>query len=110
MNSPSNTIPYPSKILSPQEKLNITQGFPRDDNNIAPRMGFAWDVTGDGRTVIRGAIGRFFDHPLLAVSFNSNIGDGSQQQQATLLPIGGPAPTGLLNAFQVFHGTVCGVV
>ncbi|MEO7658949.1 MAG: hypothetical protein ABIV48_04980, partial [Pyrinomonadaceae bacterium] len=35
--------------------------------------------------------------------------DGSQQQQATLLPIGGPSPTGLLNAFQVFHGTVCGV-
>ncbi|MBV9242570.1 MAG: hypothetical protein JO314_11240, partial [Acidobacteria bacterium] len=41
--------------------------------------------------------------------FNSNIADGSQQQQATLLPIGGPASNGLLNAFQVMHGTVCGV-
>ena len=51
----------------------------------------------------------FYDHPLLAVAFNSNIADGSQQQQATLLPIGGPSPTGLFNAFQVFHGTVCGV-
>ena len=47
--------------------------------------------------------------PLLAVAFNSDIADGSQQQQATLLPIGGPSPTGLFNAFQVFHGTVCGV-
>jgi hypothetical protein len=92
-------------ILAAQERLNITQGFPRDNNNIAPRMGFAWDVAGDGQTVIRGAIGRFFDHPLLAVSFNSNIGDGSQQQQATLLPVGGPSPTALLNAFQVFQGT-----
>ena len=96
-------------IQTAQDALNVTQGFPRDNDNIAPRLGFAWDLKGDGKTVIRGAIGRFFDHPLLAVSFNSNIGDGSQQQQATLLPIGGPSPTGLLNAFQVFHGTVCGV-
>ena len=96
-------------IQTAQDALNVTQGFPRDKNNIAPRLGFAWDIAGDGKTVIRAAAGRFFDHPLLAVSFNSNIGDGSQQQQATLLPIGGPSPTGLFNAFQVFHGTVCGV-
>ncbi len=90
-----------------QDALGVTQGFPRDSNNIAPRVGFAWDINGNGRTVLRGAIGRFFDHPLLAVGFNSDIADGSQQQQATLLPIGGPSPTGLFNAFQVFHGTVC---
>ncbi|CAN5476278.1 hypothetical protein BH10ACI3_BH10ACI3_08270 [soil metagenome] len=89
-----------------QDALNVTQGFPRDKNNIAPRAGFAWDLFGSGKTVVRGAFGRFFDHPLLAVSFNSNIADGSQQQQATLLPIGGPSPIGLFNAFQVFHGTV----
>ena len=94
-----------SDIQAAQSALNITQGFPRDVNNIAPRIGIAWDVKGDGRTVVRAALGRFFDHPLLAVSFNSNIADGSQQQQATLIPIGGPSPTGLLNAFQVFQGT-----
>jgi len=92
-----------------QDALNVTQGFPRHTRYVPPRSSFAYDVAGNGKSVIRGAIGRFFDHPLLAVSFNSNIGDGSQQQQATLLPIGGPSPTGLLNAFQVMHGTVCGV-
>lgn len=92
-----------------QDALNITQGFPRDGNNWAPRAGLAWDLMGDGKTVIRAAGGIFYDHPLLAVAFNSNIADGSQQQQATLLPIGGPSPTGLFNAFQVMHGTVCGV-
>ena len=94
-----------SDIQTAQDALNITQGFPRDKNNIAPRLGFAWDIGGDGKTVVRGAIGRFFDHPLLAVAFNSDIADGSQQQQSTLLPFGGPSPTALLNAFQVFQGT-----
>ncbi|QQS32157.1 MAG: carboxypeptidase regulatory-like domain-containing protein [Acidobacteriota bacterium] len=93
-------------VQTAQDALNVTQGFPRDKNNIAPRVGFAWDLAGNGRTVIRGAGGIFYDKPLLTVSFNSNIADGSQQQQATLLPIGGPSPLGLFNAFQVMHGTL----
>ena len=96
-------------VQTAQDALNVTQGFPRDTNNWAPRVGMAWDVFSNGKTVVRAAGGIFYDHPLLAVAFNSDIADGSQQQQATLLPIGGPSPTGLFNAFQVFHGTVCGV-
>ncbi|HTK38464.1 MAG TPA: carboxypeptidase-like regulatory domain-containing protein, partial [Pyrinomonadaceae bacterium] len=86
-------------IQTAQDALNVTQGFPRDTNNWAPRAGFAWDVRGNARTIIRGAAGLFYDHPLLAVAFNSDIGDGSQQQQSTLLPSGGPSPTQLFNAW-----------
>jgi hypothetical protein len=89
-----------------QNQLGIQQGFPRDKNNFAPRVGFAWDLKGDGKTVVRGAFGLFYDHPLLAVAFNSDVADGSQQQQSTLLP-GSPSPTALFNATQVFQGTVC---
>ncbi len=32
-----------------------------DKNNFAPRLGFAWDVFGDGRTAVRGAFGIFYD-------------------------------------------------
>jgi hypothetical protein len=90
-----------------QDGLGVQQGFPRDTNNIAPRFGFAWDVNGDGKTVVRGAYGLFYDHPLLAVAFNSDIADASQQQQYTnVLPIS-PASTATLNLLNIFHGTVC---
>jgi Carboxypeptidase regulatory-like domain len=93
-------------LLAAQDALNVQQGFPRDKNNFAPRLGVAWDITGDAKTVIRAAAGMFYDHPLLAIAFNSDIADAAQQQQGILIP-GNPAPNQLLNAVQVFQGTVC---
>ncbi|HKO59932.1 MAG TPA: TonB-dependent receptor [Pyrinomonadaceae bacterium] len=90
-----------------QNGLGIQQGFPRDTNNIAPRFGLAWDIGNDGKTVLRAAYGIFYDHPLLAVAFNSDIADASQQQQYTnVLPIS-PAPNATLNLLNIFQGTVC---
>src|SRR5215217_7880277 len=100
-------------VQAAQDAMGIQQGFPRDKNNWAPRLAIAWDPWGDGKTSIRGAFGIFYDHPLLAIAFNSDIADAVQQQQGILTP-GSPAlrdaATGapvLLNAVQVFQGTVC---
>jgi hypothetical protein len=41
-----------------------TSPAPRDDNNIAPRIGFAWDLSGNGHTVIRGGFGIYYDTTL----------------------------------------------
>ncbi len=101
------------QVLAAQDAMGVQQGFPRDKNNWAPRVAVAWDPWGDGKTSIRAAFGLFYDHPLLAIAFNSDIADAVQQQQGILTP-GSPAlrdsTTGapvLLNAVQVFQGTVC---
>ncbi|MGH9820438.1 MAG: TonB-dependent receptor domain-containing protein, partial [Pyrinomonadaceae bacterium] len=99
-------------ILTAQDAVGVQQGIPRDKNNWAPRFGFALDVFGTGKTIVRGSAGLYYDHPLLAVAFNSDIADAAQQQQA-VLTAGSPVPVGasgatLLNAALVFHGTVCG--
>ncbi|HEX6719428.1 MAG TPA: TonB-dependent receptor [Pyrinomonadaceae bacterium] len=96
-----------------ENAMGVQQGFPRDKNNWAPRVAVAWDPWGDHKTSIRAAFGIFYDHPLLAIAFNSDIADAVQQQQGILTP-GSPAiidpvthqPV-LLNAVQVFQGTVC---
>src|SRR5206468_3284479 len=79
---------------------------PRDKNNWAPRVAIAWDVKNNAKTVLRAAYGLFYDHPLLAAAFNSDIADAVQQQQG-ILTAGSPTQTALLNAVQVFQGTVC---
>ncbi|NNE98494.1 MAG: TonB-dependent receptor, partial [Pyrinomonadaceae bacterium] len=95
-------------ILAAQDAVNVQQGIPRDTDNWAPRLGFSYDPWSDGKTVIRGAFGLFYDHPLLAIATNSDIGDAAQQQQG-VFTAGSPNPTSLLNASQIFQGTVCGV-
>ena len=95
-----------------QSALGITQGIPRDSNNVAPRVGVAWDPKGDGKTVIRSSYGIFYDHPLLALAFDSDVADGSQAPQFILFggspcnPAAPPSPANALNlnATNAFQG------
>jgi hypothetical protein len=53
--------PVPSGNAYPQHPEFISQ-IKNDTNNIAPRLGFAYDVFGTGRSVLRGGTGKFFEY------------------------------------------------
>jgi hypothetical protein len=43
---------------------------PMDTDNISPRFGFAYDLRGNGRSVIRGGAGRYYDKVMLNLTSN----------------------------------------
>ncbi|MFQ5694638.1 MAG: TonB-dependent receptor domain-containing protein, partial [Terriglobia bacterium] len=94
-----------------ESALGVTEGIPRDWNNIHPRVGLAWDPWNNGKSVIRAAYGIFFDHPLLALAFNSDTADGAQSAQQIVFG-GTPCGTsillnpGCLNAASIFQGVL----
>ena len=56
-----------------------------DTNNFAPRLGFAWDLNGEGRTVLRGGAGMYYDQVFLQVVRGAlQQGPGSLQATYTL--------------------------
>ena len=63
------TLGWPEQSIAPE-----IEGFPFEPvttpatttnilNGLSPRLGLAWDVTGDGRTVAKAFWGRFYSNP-----------------------------------------------
>ncbi|HTS08263.1 MAG TPA: carboxypeptidase regulatory-like domain-containing protein [Candidatus Eisenbacteria bacterium] len=107
-------VEIPPSFKAPQglaaaayKTLGLQKGIQTDANNIQPRFGVAWDPHGDGKTVVRGSYGMFYDHPLLGLYFLGDASDGSSSGQlafAGTSVCNGPGSPGNLNAITIFQG------
>jgi len=91
----------PARVIDAERAFGIKTGIaPRDADNISPRLGLAWDVRGDGASVLRAGVGYFYgrvpyvvggnvlqtERPQLVVNCGGSIVDGD--------PDAPPAPQG----------------
>ena len=58
--------------------------FPRDNNNVAPRVAMSWDPTGSKQTTVHAAYGVYYDNAITATAGVFDIVDGSSTGVRTL--------------------------
>lgn len=77
---------------NPNADLPLTASFAKDTNNFAPRIGFAFDPTNSGRTVIRGGAGVYYN-VVVAQTYNTFLrGNGRDVINVNVTPTGSGAP------------------
>jgi hypothetical protein len=84
------------------QPINVNPAVPRtanrvdDRNNFGPRIGFAFDATGDGKTALRGGWGLYYGRVINSTVYNALINTGvgldRGQRQVTLQASNAAAP------------------
>lgn len=105
------SLPVGSPAMANIALLNPTKygikAFCADYNNFAPRLGFSFDATGKGTTVIRGGWGYYYDRIFDNVYGNSRF-NAPQVAPVTLVSgvFDGTQATGAITPIGVYTGTI----
>ena len=86
---PEAVLPNASTALIVNDGRTIneaTSTLPNDKNNFGPRIGLAYDVTGDGKTSVRAGYGIYYGRIINAQIYNAllNTGNPGGQGQFTI--------------------------
>jgi hypothetical protein len=86
VNPDTRMIPNVGRPLS-----EATSFMPSDKNNFGPRIGFAADLTGDGKTALRGGYGLYYGRTINSTIYNALINTGNPASQVQV-SLAGAAP------------------
>jgi outer membrane receptor protein involved in Fe transport len=87
-----NPLPINVNGIVPQTGISVN-----DRNNFGPRIGFAYDLNGDGKTSLRGGWGVYYGRVINSTVYNALVNTGvgidRAQRQVTLLASAAAAPS-----------------
>jgi len=93
--TPPSQTSYGVYLNDPSFPSNGT--LPNQNKEFQPRVGFAWDITGNGKSALRASYGIFFARQNMLTQVGSITTNGAQQQSIAagtfFNTAGGPPPT-----------------